>query len=1076
MERRSKPLSSSNTSSQPRKFRNPSPLPNDGLRVKPDHSDAEVLVDTRPFYAKKRFWFNLLLFAFLFYTYLGQWLIGTYYYQAHYIGAALGDAALETACAGVKKVKNPWRNLSRRDWYRLQSCLGNEDGWERQGDLMGLVKKGFRWVWWAVNPLGPVPTFLGAGFGLYWVISGGYDKMIAKLHQLPGRTLAQVTPSSMPIFAGLMLLFIPLRIIAILLVLGCIFGPGLYSWNRARGRQATVDGEIAAAIQPSLHKTRIAVSYLPRLKIILTYAGDMISSIFFHNKCHHIQNCSCDRTDIKDLESELEGRKAKVQILEGRLRQIQEQNNKLQETVASSNFRRPSRVSENGGPAIWWNREDKRPVAQSSGLPQSPASTAFGQDRSLVEALRKALTESDIEKRAQETRYEARVRNLKAQLEYATGEGNVALFKDEVDSLKSQLRLKQKDLNLAQRNAAQALQQLEFEREGTSLSCRNEARCQLLIQKLEGERQLLFEQHAANDIMVQQAALEFGKSEAEAKRYTLRTYLQEITQAMVQQIAAGGLGKVKNQPAFKGILNNMDKTRIRELEAYKNRLEDEVHRLGGNVQIMRLGLDPKRPKPFHDLTYDAFSSGAFKVYSDLCVGAKTLTDIFISSGTPLIEWNHDPPRTDASNRRFIECIDLLDHRPILALNPKFDQYEILVQSLVRAEISRLFNRVIDLKRVITRYPAENTALYRDRVLNPLAVVGSLSRTAVLYLDDIRVLEKRYTNIEDSMLAARAARRYKIWRAMQEAIECLIKAIESFNAFPPAWREERDRPPPSFDPTKTFEDLVARLVKFEINSLEDRMLQLVTFMESERLPGTTNGQPRLAGSPSYQANWDALYTAKLYALLCRDHWYTECYPSAPSKIKLPLDHPPLLHALRREKGDVLVTVPNPFPWKLSGGALRPVTVVDAGAEGLHKTAILEDNVPSVKWSLPSPTDDEAPSSVMADYATERRYYDKHYACVAQLRTFIDASEVRRDHGPPLWRTNDVSMGLMQAKKGWLWRECVDLEVFMHANGLVVPGWPHEGGGMVPGKGFGGEGGWTGGKVVGSWEGEGDEEMV
>ncbi|EHK97210.1 hypothetical protein M7I_7052 [Glarea lozoyensis 74030] len=948
MERRSKPLSSSNTSSQPRKFRNPSPLPNDGLRVKPDHSDAEVLVDTRPFYAKKRFWFNLLLFAFLFYTYLGQWLIGTYYYQAHYIGAALGDAALETACAGVKKVKNPWRNLSRRDWYRLQSCLGNEDGWERQGDLMGLVKKGFRWVWWAVNPLGPVPTFLGAGFGLYWVISGGYDK-------LPGRTLAQVTPSSMPIFAGLMLLFIPLRIIAILLVLGCIFGPGLYSWNRARGRQATVDGEIAAAIQPSLHKTRIA-------------------------------------------------------------------------------------------------------------------------DRSLVEALRKALTESDIEKRAQETRYEARVRNLKAQLEYATGEGNVALFKDEVDSLKSQLRLKQKDLNLAQRNAAQALQQLEFEREGTSLSCRNEARCQLLIQKLEGERQLLFEQHAANDIMVQQAALEFGKSEAEAKRYTLRTYLQEITQAMVQQIAAGGLGKVKNQPAFKGILNNMDKTRIRELEAYKNRLEDEVHRLGGNVQIMRLGLDPKRPKPFHDLTYDAFSSGAFKVYSDLCVGAKTLTDIFISSGTPLIEWNHDPPRTDASNRRFIECIDLLDHRPILALNPKFDQYEILVQSLVRAEISRLFNRVIDLKRVITRYPAENTALYRDRVLNPLAVVGSLSRTAVLYLDDIRVLEKRYTNIEDSMLAARAARRYKIWRAMQEAIECLIKAIESFNAFPPAWREERDRPPPSFDPTKTFEDLVARLVKFEINSLEDRMLQLVTFMESERLPGTTNGQPRLAGSPSYQANWDALYTAKLYALLCRDHWYTECYPSAPSKIKLPLDHPPLLHALRREKGDVLVTAPNPFPWKLSGGALRPVTVVDAGAEGLHKTAILEDNVPSVKWSLPSPTDDEAPSSVMADYATERRYYDKHYACVAQLRTFIDASEVRRDHGPPLWRTNDVSMGLMQAKKGWLWRECVDLEVFMHANGLVVPGWPHEGGGMVPGKGFGGEGGWTGGKVVGSWEGEGDEEMV
>jgi hypothetical protein len=142
MERRFVPLSPHHASAHNPPFRNPSSLPNDGLRIKPDHFDAEVFVDHRAFYAKKRFWFNLLLFAFLFYNYLGQWLIGTYYYQAHYIGAALGDAALETACAGVKSVKNPWRNLSRKDWYRLQSCLGNEHGYERQGDLFGLVSLG----------------------------------------------------------------------------------------------------------------------------------------------------------------------------------------------------------------------------------------------------------------------------------------------------------------------------------------------------------------------------------------------------------------------------------------------------------------------------------------------------------------------------------------------------------------------------------------------------------------------------------------------------------------------------------------------------------------------------------------------------------------------------------------------------------------------------------------------------------------------------------------------------------------------------------------------------------------------
>jgi hypothetical protein len=96
------------------------------------------------------------------------------------------------------------------------------------------------------------------------------------------------------------------------------------------------------------------------------------------------------------------------------------------------------------------------------------------------------------------------------------------------------------------------------------------------------------------------------------------------------------------------------------------------------------------------------------------------------------------------------------------------------------------------------------------------------------------------NIEDSMLAARAERRYKIWLAMQEAIEWLVKAIRCFNAIVPVWRTEKDRPPQSFDPAKTFETLVARLVKFEINSIEDRMMQLVQYMEDEQLPGTSKG--------------------------------------------------------------------------------------------------------------------------------------------------------------------------------------------------------------------------------------------
>jgi hypothetical protein len=96
-------------------------------------------IGDRKYYTKKRFLAQVLLVVILFFTFLNRWLIGTYYYQYYYIRAALGDDGLQTACAGVKAVKNPWRNLGENDWYQLQACLGNEHGYERQGELFGLV-------------------------------------------------------------------------------------------------------------------------------------------------------------------------------------------------------------------------------------------------------------------------------------------------------------------------------------------------------------------------------------------------------------------------------------------------------------------------------------------------------------------------------------------------------------------------------------------------------------------------------------------------------------------------------------------------------------------------------------------------------------------------------------------------------------------------------------------------------------------------------------------------------------------------------------------------------------------------
>ena len=64
---------------------------------------------------------------------------GIYFYNVEYIKAALGDHYLEEACASVLLVNNPWKTLVARDWFKLQRCRGNRDGFDRQGELMQVV-------------------------------------------------------------------------------------------------------------------------------------------------------------------------------------------------------------------------------------------------------------------------------------------------------------------------------------------------------------------------------------------------------------------------------------------------------------------------------------------------------------------------------------------------------------------------------------------------------------------------------------------------------------------------------------------------------------------------------------------------------------------------------------------------------------------------------------------------------------------------------------------------------------------------------------------------------------------------
>lgn len=68
-----------------------------------------------------------------------RWIGGLYYYNAEYIKAALGDDFLEEACASVLLVRDPWNTLVTRDWFKMQRCKGNRDGFNRQGELVQVV-------------------------------------------------------------------------------------------------------------------------------------------------------------------------------------------------------------------------------------------------------------------------------------------------------------------------------------------------------------------------------------------------------------------------------------------------------------------------------------------------------------------------------------------------------------------------------------------------------------------------------------------------------------------------------------------------------------------------------------------------------------------------------------------------------------------------------------------------------------------------------------------------------------------------------------------------------------------------
>ncbi|TVY51554.1 hypothetical protein LCER1_G006668 [Lachnellula cervina] len=970
-----------------------------------------------------------------------RWIGGLYYYNAEYIKAALGDDFLEEACASVLLVRDPWNTLVTRDWFKMQRCKGNRDGFNRQGELVQVFWDGFLYYCSTLSILGP-PVI---------------QRLLLHLQNPPQAFILQTFWISVIVGAIPLYIFCSSEtfyifsfgiFIIVALASDAVHKPDL---SNAMHRQSPPAWTWSNLLQP-VTIVWSGVSDIGNFsrKLVATL------SLSYLNECHHVDTCTCGRlsnapVQPADYTELLKTQQQTVRDLEAERRLAcfrQDEIIALREAIYAAE-ERESLWRNNGRTSgtDWdlWDKSDYSPQSPQFDQWQGSLGAQSLQADRTIALLQKDNTDLSDQMRLQEKSFQSRIKALQSQLAYAQRDGNSTQAQEELNALIAKNRLQQKQIMTLGTDLMHNIQNLEYERNSHSLKCKDEAGCQTRIRELESQREVLFQQHEANDAMVQQAAIEFGKSPEEARHYTLRTYLQEITEAMVRQIAEGKLINTDDKPIFKSIIDGMDQQRIKEITEYKNRLEIEVQRLGGDVKTMRLGLHPQRPPPHRDLTYENNARTVYDFYNALFMKVSHLTSIIENSGRNVPIWAPENPRSDVYNSPLYLVHVWTDPRAVqLVKNPRYEDNELLLQSLLRSEICRLVNRGMELKTYIERnFSGEDSdSFFNNKVAEPVKEAGVLFKNALFHiLDDVRPLEKRDASIEDASLAARAERRYKIWRAMQTAISALTHAMGTFNCSAPPWTNDPLQPAPNLIFRKSFEALATNLMKFEINTLEHRISTLLAYITSERLPGSVHGASRMQGPPGYQADFDALKAAVTFGLLCKDHWADEVItdPEFVKPLRLPLDHPPLIHAVLRKSGDVMVPKQNPFPWKMvQDGKLLPVSEASGEWEAFQLPAGAGKNDKGFKKT--------------GNLETEKKWYDETYDRVLQLSNWISKSGKQGAFALPIMGMKGVSKewkpDFLRAKRGELARWEKELSDWMLHNDVKIPQLPNRGGKMWP----------------------------
>ncbi|KAF4631143.1 hypothetical protein G7Y89_g6995 [Cudoniella acicularis] len=957
-------------------------------------------------------------------TWVWRQVAGLYLYFVEFIRAALGNDGLDTVCTGVKSVRDPWNNLNDNDWFRFQRCLGNEDGYERQGELLLVFYDTFIYVLNFSSILGPLPTLvviLVFSFKILPWMFNMIENLWLTFLSAPQDVLARIFSVSVLIFTSGLYIFASTK--TFLLVLGMLFF-GVFIIVL---RNTFVDNPGAAWVG-ALRMTSPMVEwmgwtihglllFLQRIYALINNVAQAWANL---GRCYHVETCACMneqnqryefleqtfRTDHASLNQMIQNRDAQITNLTGTIRHLEEEIHRQRESIRLS--ARPHDLAGIDSPNVL--------VSSGSGTPLDRAARK-------IELLETELVNLSSDRNTQKIAMDRTIKNLESQLRYLREDGNSILVREELAEAKRKLKVQDTHIAEVSLKNMKLRQELDYEKNNYSLKCKDEAECSRKIRKLEEDRAKLIHFHEENDLMVQDAAREFGKTGDEARHYTVRRYLQEITQAMTRIIGDNGL--IKNKELSKAIFAGMDSANLRRANEINARLELELDRLGGDVQAVRLGINQARPPPIRELTFEEYAKLVFTHYVEVYRNVKYLDGLLADQKAANVpEWRPDPPQNDMINQDAYVISDWGNFATTTVVQSfRFRDYECLLQSVLRGGIGRLINRGIELRAFIKHLPRTEGAFYSDSVENPLETAGLAFRNATMHvLDDLRELQKRQSSIEDSKLVATEKRRYAIWGAFHLAIKALTAAIKSFHAIPPNWVRNPNFLMPPFTEKTSFQILAATLVKFEINELEYRVDQLLKFMKDSKLPGTEHGQPRLAGPPSYQEDFDALTAAMHYALLVKDHWDEEMHHTAPKRIRLPLDHPPLIHAVKREKGPIVVPPATNFPWKISyKGELKPASILATkdpfNPNAVREQVFVEDGIAKVEYHMPhgDELDEFIAMSVMnekghliyGDHDTELKWYNLHYQRARQLNNYLRESGAPEKVGVFEWKHDKVA---------------------------------------------------------------------